>query len=69
MLSRYGLQAGYLLFVGVWEPWKNLPGLLEALLTASRTGMAHLVIAGRPGWSTRSMPDRALGLAPWGAFH
>ncbi|MGC9357274.1 MAG: glycosyltransferase, partial [Anaerolineae bacterium] len=30
-LHRHGLEAGYLLFVGTWEPRKNLPGLLEAL--------------------------------------
>ncbi len=71
VLSRYGLQAGYLLFVGVWEPRKNLPGLLEALsLLHGRGQMVHLVIAGRPGWLYDEVHARigALGLAPWVHF-
>lgn len=50
-LARYELAPGYLLFVGVWEPRKNLPGLLEALaLLRDRDASVRLVIAGRPGW-------------------
>ncbi len=50
-LKHYGLEAGYLLFVGTWEPRKNLPGLLEALSCLHALGERRtLVIAGRPGW-------------------
>lgn len=51
VLERYGLEPGYLLFVGTWEPRKNLPGLLEALALLHAAGEERLlVIAGRPGW-------------------
>lgn len=51
VLSRCELEPGYLLSVGVWEPRKNLPGLLEALaILRSRDACPTLVIAGRPGW-------------------
>ncbi len=51
VLARYGLEPGYLLFVGTWEPRKNLPGLLEALAQLHAWGEKRvLVIAGRPGW-------------------
>jgi glycosyltransferase involved in cell wall biosynthesis len=65
-LARYGLEPGYLLFVGVWEPRKNLPGLLEALaLLKDRDPSVTLVIAGRPGWLYDEIFDtiEALGLA------
>ena len=51
VLARYGLAPGYLLFVGTWEPRKNLPGLLEAFALLQASGQKQvLVIAGRPGW-------------------
>ncbi len=51
VLKRYELDRGYLLFVGVWEPRKNLPGLLDGLAMLRRDGVRPmLVIAGRPGW-------------------
>ncbi len=71
VLAKYGLEPGYLLFVGVWEPRKNLPGLLEALSVLHRRGQAvHLVIAGRPGWLYEAVHAKidALGLAPWVHF-
>ncbi len=50
-LERFSLTPGYLLFVGVWEPRKNLPGLLESLALLRDAGDAsRLVIVGRPGW-------------------
>lgn len=50
-LQRYGLKPGYLLFVGTWEPRKNLRGLLDALALLHKRGEKRtLVIAGRPGW-------------------
>ena len=50
--AQYGLEPGYLLFVGTLEPRKNLPGLLQAyrlLLDAGAT-TAPLVLIGGKGW-------------------
>lgn len=70
-LQRYELTPGYLLFVGTWEPRKNLPGLLEALaLLHARGEQRTLVIAGRRGWLYGEVFQRvkALGLEPWVRF-
>ncbi len=71
VLRRHGLEPGYLLFVGTWEPRKNLPGLIEALaLLHARKERRHLVIAGRPGWLYDEIFARvqALGLEAWVHF-
>ena len=52
VVAQYGLEPGYLLFVGTLEPRKNLPGLLQAyrlLLNAQRT-VPPLVVIGGKGW-------------------
>jgi glycosyltransferase involved in cell wall biosynthesis len=70
-LARYELKPGYLLFVGTWEPRKNLPGLLEALALLHERGEARqLVIVGRPGWLYDEIFAKieALGLEPWVRF-
>lgn len=70
-LARYELQPGYLLFVGTWEPRKNLPGLLEALAQLHARGEKRvLVIAGRPGWLYDEIFERvqSLHLEPWVRF-
>lgn len=70
-VNRYGLEPGYLLFVGTWEPRKNLPGLLEALALLHIQGEKRtLVIAGRPGWLYEELFQRVqtLGLEPWVRF-
>ncbi len=70
-LTRYGLTPGYMLFVGVWEPRKNLPGLLEAVALLRDRGEAQrLVIAGRPGWLYGEVYARiqSLGLEGWVHF-
>jgi glycosyltransferase involved in cell wall biosynthesis len=51
--EQRGLPLGFLLWVGVMEPRKNLPTLLKALaLLKGRwtDGEPRLVLAGRPGW-------------------
>lgn len=51
--ARYGLSDRYVLFVGLLEPKKNLPVLLEAVARLRRRGAwgtATLVLAGAPGW-------------------
>jgi len=70
-LADYGLEPGYLLFVGTWEPRKNLPSLLEALsLLHQRGEPRHLVIAGRPGWLYDEIFSKVqeLDLEPWVHF-
>ncbi len=51
-LSRYGLDRGYLLFVGTLEPRKNLPGLLMAyrILLDRKEADVPLVLVGGRGW-------------------
>lgn len=51
-LARHNLPSGYLLFVGTFEPRKNLSGLLRAyaLLREDYADAPQLVIAGRRGW-------------------
>lgn len=52
-LARYGLEAGYLLFVGTREPRKNLVNLAlayRALAGARATSLPPLVVAGAKGW-------------------
>jgi len=50
--ARYGLEPGYLFFVGTLEPRKNLPGLLQAyrLLLNEEVTAAPLVLVGGKGW-------------------
>jgi len=71
VLRRYDLAPGYLLFVGTWEPRKNLPGLLQALaMLHARGEHRSLVIAGRPGWLYDEIFAwvQQLGLEPWVRF-
>jgi len=50
--GRYGLQpGGYILYVGMLEPRKNVDRLVEAFgRVATELPGVDLVIAGRPGW-------------------
>lgn len=50
--ARLALPELYFLFVGTWEPRKNLPGLFEAYarLRAELPNAPELVLAGRRGW-------------------
>lgn len=63
---RYHLPREYILFVGTFEPRKNLPGLLSAYHTLRQTmpDAPPLVIAGRRGWLYESIFEQvtALGL-------
>ncbi len=51
-IARFQLAPGYLLFVGTFEPRKNLPTLLEAYarLRGRVDDLPPLVFAGRKGW-------------------
>lgn len=54
LLSQYGLQRGYALYLGVIQPRKNLNRLIEAVALLRDSGMWRndwvLVIAGKLGW-------------------
>jgi glycosyltransferase involved in cell wall biosynthesis len=62
--ARFGLPRGYILFVGTFEPRKNLPGLLEAYyaLRQRLPDAPPLVIAGRRGWLYESIFQKAADL-------
>jgi glycosyltransferase involved in cell wall biosynthesis len=51
-LLRLKLAPGYILFVGTFEPRKNVPGLLRAYAALRRRwpDAPDLVLAGRQGW-------------------
>jgi glycosyltransferase involved in cell wall biosynthesis len=51
-LARLGLTPGYVLFVGTFEPRKNVAGLLRAYagLRQQAPGAPPLVLVGRAGW-------------------
>jgi len=50
--ARHSLPSSYVLFVGTFEPRKNIPGLLHAytLLRQTLPDVPPLVLAGRRGW-------------------
>ncbi|MBN1874928.1 MAG: glycosyltransferase family 4 protein [Anaerolineae bacterium] len=63
ILRRYALEPGYLLFVGTWEPRKNLPSLLDALARLHQHDEKRtLVIVGRPGWLYSEVFTKVQGL-------
>ncbi len=56
ILRRYGLTEGYVLFVGVLQPRKNLERLLDAFaLLRPKFECLPLVIVGKLGWKTRRL--------------
>jgi glycosyltransferase involved in cell wall biosynthesis len=64
--NQYGLEPGFLLFVGTLEPRKNVPGLLHAyrILLDQKVTAEPLVLVGGKGWLYEEIFDRveALGL-------
>lgn len=63
--SKYQLAAPYILFVGTWEPRKNIPALLRAFNAVARTIPHQLVLVGKKGWkyqaieeTLRTLPER-----------
>lgn len=57
--SQYNLPPRFMLFVGVLEPRKNIPSIIEAFSAIAGAVPHHLVIAGQPGWLSGDM-TRAL---------
>lgn len=68
--ARHGLTGRYLLFVGVFEPRKNVPLLVEAFEILRRTrpeaGDLQLALAGGAGWRGEAIAAavRSRGLDP-----
>lgn len=66
--ARLGLPKSYILFVGTFEPRKNIPGLLDAyrLLRRDLPDAPPLVLVGRRGWMDDDIFQQVntLGLAP-----
>lgn len=52
MLSLYGIDSSYILYVGTLEPRKNVPGLIEAYrnLPGDVRETYKLVLCGKKGW-------------------
>jgi glycosyltransferase involved in cell wall biosynthesis len=59
-LAAMGLAPGYVLFVGTFEPRKNVSGLLEAYARLRRAlpDVPPLVVAGRRGWLFEQVQTR-----------
>lgn len=56
VLERYGLQEGYLLFVGVIQPRKNLERLLQAMaLMRPKFEAIRLTVVGKIGWKAERL--------------
>ncbi len=67
-LTRLNLPRGYILFVGTFEPRKNVPGLLRAyaLLRRQWSDAPPLVLVGHRGWlfGEAAALARELGVEP-----
>jgi glycosyltransferase involved in cell wall biosynthesis len=72
ILARLGLRPGYVLFVGTFEPRKNVAGLLAAYaqLRQRLPDAPPLVLAGGKGWlfDTTAALVQSLHLEPWVQF-
>lgn len=70
-LDRLGIAAPYLLYVGQWKPYKNVPLLIEAFRELARgDGGLQLVIGGRedpryPEVSAAAASDRRIHVTGW----
>ena len=64
-LQQLGLSPGYILFIGTFEPRKNVDGLLAAYaqLRLRATGAPPLVLVGRRGWLFEGTLARQIGRA------
>jgi glycosyltransferase involved in cell wall biosynthesis len=61
--TKYALPSRYFLYVGGFEPWKNVAGLVRAFAMARQSGVRHaLVLAGDSGDRAVSTLADSLGL-------
>jgi glycosyltransferase involved in cell wall biosynthesis len=66
--ARYGIAGEYILYVGTVQPRKNLIRLIDSFaqmvqetLPPRSSAPLHLVIAGKRGWRTEAIEQRAAG--------
>jgi glycosyltransferase involved in cell wall biosynthesis len=64
VLSRLGITAPYLLFVGTLEPRKNVVTLVRAYRQVAPDMPHSLVLAGPDGWHTQDLDDELARDAP-----
>lgn len=61
--ARYALPERYILYVGTIQPRKNIVRLIDAFAQIARSQSpaetTHLVLAGKRGWLTRAIEQRA----------
>jgi glycosyltransferase involved in cell wall biosynthesis len=67
--ARYGLRGDYLLTVGVFDPHKRLPVLLDVLARLRREHPVELVIPGDQGGYTDAVRAAVAGAGLAGAIH
>jgi glycosyltransferase involved in cell wall biosynthesis len=56
--ERFNLRHPYILSVGVLQPRKNLPRLVEAYTRIAREVPQHLVLVGKEGWAFEALRKR-----------
>jgi len=78
--ARYGIRAPYFLYIGTVQPRKNLARLIDAFAQALQAGMTvthpggpsgppHLLLAGKKGWMTAAIEQRAAAAGVAGQVH
>ena len=55
--KKYGIDSGYIFFIGCIEPRKNLTRLIRAFEVSNLSGDFQLVLAGPKGWSSDEIYD------------
>ncbi|MFN8443235.1 MAG: glycosyltransferase family 1 protein [Caldilineaceae bacterium] len=66
ILEKFGLTSPYVLYLGTIQPRKNLARVLEAFAQLQQRVEWDLVLAGKPGWLSTSLYEKAqeLGIKP-----
>jgi glycosyltransferase involved in cell wall biosynthesis len=59
--ERFNVRHPYILAVGVLQPRKNLPRLVEAYARIAREVPQHLVLVGKEGWAFEGLRRRVAG--------
>jgi glycosyltransferase involved in cell wall biosynthesis len=64
VLDRLGIRRPYVLFVGTFEPRKNVVRLIRAYRNVANTVPHTLVLAGPPGWDSTAIQRELAGGGP-----
>lgn len=59
ILEKFGLTSPYVLYLGTIQPRKNLARLLQAFAQIAQYVTWDLVLAGKPGWLSASLYEKA----------